>query len=91
MDALQEAILRCNVPLKFDNQTEGYGNCFPNAIVQQCRRPEILDWLRVENPAGIFKSPQSLRREIKKFALTHQNISLDNFKSNYNKISCSYA
>ena len=30
MSGLAEAIRRCNLPLKLDNDTEGYGNCFPN-------------------------------------------------------------
>ena len=33
MDALKAAIIRYKLPLKFDNPTEGQGNCFPN--VQQ--------------------------------------------------------
>ena len=30
MDALKAAIIRYKLPLKFDNPTEGQGNCFPN-------------------------------------------------------------
>ena len=68
MSGLAEAIRRCNLQLKLDNKTEGYGNCFPNAIIQQCRRPEINNWLRENNPMGIFKSPQALRRQVTNFA-----------------------
>jgi hypothetical protein len=50
MDALGLAINRCNLQLKMDNPTEGFGNCFPNAIVQQCRRPEIRTWLQKNKP-----------------------------------------
>ena len=83
MSGLTEAIRRCKVRLKLDNNTEGYGNCFPNAIVQQCRRPEINNILREKNPRGIFKSPQALRREITKFALNDNHKTMNEYKTNY--------
>ena len=78
MSGLAEAIRRCNLQLKLDNKTEGYGNCFPNAIIQQCRRPEINNWLREKNPMRIFKSPQALRRQVTK--------SVTDYKKNYGTI-----
>ena len=83
MSGLAEAIRRCNVRLKLDNNTEGYGNCFPNAIVQQCRRPEINNFLHKRNPKGIFKSPQALRREITNFALNKNHKTIKEYKKNY--------
>ena len=83
MSGLIEAIRRCKVDLKLDNNTEGYGNCFPNAIVQQCRRPEINHYLLAKNPRGIFKSSQALRREIKNFALKNKHKTLNDYKTNY--------
>ena len=53
MDALTSTVLRCAFQLKIDNNTGGYGNCFPNAIVQQCRRPEIRKWLH-ENKKNLL-------------------------------------
>ena len=86
MNGLAEAIKRCNVQLKLDNNTEGYGNCFPNAIIQQCQRPEINNWLSEKNPLGIFKSPQALRRHITNFALNCEHKSVNDYKNNYETI-----
>ena len=58
MDELSAATQRCNLRIKLDNQTEGFGNCFPNAIVQQCRRPEVKAWLQKNNPSAIFGGQQ---------------------------------
>ena len=41
-----ETVHRLELPLKLDQLTEGHGNCFPISIIQQCRRPEILGYLR---------------------------------------------
>ena len=34
-------VLKLGLPFKLDQLTEGLGNCFPIAIIQQLRRPEI--------------------------------------------------
>ena len=86
MSGLAEAIVRCNLQIKLDNKTEGYGNCFPNAIIQQCRRPEINNWLREKNPMGIFKSPQALRRQVTNFALNCEHKSETDYRKNYETI-----
>ena len=86
MSGLAEAIRRCNLPLKLDNNTEGYGNCFPNAVIQQCRRPEIKNWLCTNNPIGIVKSSQALRRQVTKFALNCQHKNVNDYKRNYETI-----
>ena len=41
-----ETVHRLQLPLKLDQLTEGRGNCFPIAILQQCRRPEIYQQLK---------------------------------------------
>ena len=58
MDTLTAAIQRCQLSLKLDNETEGQGNCFPNSIVQQCRRPEVREWLKQNNPPALFNGQQ---------------------------------
>ena len=45
-DEIMETILRLQLPFKLDKPTEGLGNCFPIAIVQQLQRPEIYQHLR---------------------------------------------
>ena len=60
MDSLTSTIEKCNLQLRLDNNTEGYGNCFPNAIVQQCRRPEIKEWIQTNNPDAFVANPYTL-------------------------------
>ena len=43
---IMNTIHRLQLPLKLDQLTEGQGNCFPIAIIQQLRRPEIFSQLR---------------------------------------------
>ena len=86
MDGLSSTIKKCKVPLKLDTYTEGYGNCFPYAIVQQCRRPEIKDWLLENKPWAIVKSHQTLQRQVRHFALQSQHKTLNEYKTNYEAI-----
>ena len=83
MDGLSSTIQKCRLQLKLDNPTEGYGNCFPNAIVQQCRRPEIREWLLENKPWAIVKSQQALRKQVMKFALKSEHMTLHDYKTNY--------
>ena len=86
MDTLSSTIRRCNIQLKLDNPTEGYGNCFLNAIIQQYRRPEILAWLKENEPWAISTNHQVLRKKIKHFALNSQHKTLLDYKTNYQQI-----
>ena len=83
MDALGLAIQRCNLQLKMDNPTEGFGNCFPNAIVQQCRRPEVRIWLLENKPSAIFNGQQSLRNKVAHFAMKSSHIAVTDLKRTY--------
>ena len=85
MDGLSIAIKRCNLQLKLDNSTEGYGNCFPNAIVQQCRRPVIKTWLKKNKPWAIFNSQQSLRTRVTAFALKTRHKTIVDLKRTYDQ------
>ena len=38
---IMNTVWKLNLPLKLDEITEGQGNCFPLAILAQCRRPEV--------------------------------------------------
>ena len=85
MDELHAAIQRCNLRIKLDNQTEGFGNCFPNAIVQQCRRPEVKVWLQKNNPSAIFGEQQWVRRKITNFAIKSRSRTISDLKRKYDK------
>ena len=86
MDELTSTIQKCNIQLKLDNNTEGYGNCFPNAILQQCRRPEIQAWLQKNKPWAIVSNHRTLRKNIKHFALNSPHKTLQDYKINYERI-----
>ena len=45
-DEIMETVNRLQLPLILDQLTEGRGDCFPIAILQQCRRPEINQKLK---------------------------------------------
>ena len=45
-DEIMNTIHRLQLPFKLDQLIEGLGYCFPIAIVQQLRRPEVLGQLR---------------------------------------------
>ena len=85
MDGLIAAIQRCNLALKLDNQTEGQGNCFPNSIVQQCRRPEVREWLKQNNPTALFNGQQWIRKRVTNFALNSTLDSVTNLKATYKR------
>ena len=85
MDSLTAAIQRCQLSLKLDNETEGQGNCFPNSIVQQCRRPEVREWLKQNNPTALFSGQQWVRQKVTNFALNSNLDSLTRLKATYER------
>ena len=86
MDALTATIDNCNLELRLDNNTEGNGNCFPNAIVQQCRRPEIKKWIQTNNPNAFVANQYSLRRKVTAFALNSTQKTVQEYKRNFESI-----
>ena len=45
-DEIMETVNRLQLPFVLDQLTEGRGNCFPIAVIQQCQRPEINKQLK---------------------------------------------
>ena len=45
-DEIMDAVHRLQLPFIVDQLTEGRGNCFPIAVIQQCQRPEINKQLK---------------------------------------------
>ena len=66
-----------------NNPTEGYGNCFPNVLVQQCRRPEVKAWLQKNKPFAIFNGQQLLRAKVTNFALKSRHKKIADLGSKY--------
>ena len=46
-DEIMETVNRLQLPFKLDQLTEGRGNCFPIAVIQQCQRQEINKQLKL--------------------------------------------
>ena len=68
------------LPLKLDRITPGKGNCFPIAVLDQCKKPEILSNLHQQIKEivqyNMHTAQMQLRCAVKKFIQTseHQNI-----------------
>ena len=80
-----DTIHRLQLPFKLDQLTEGLGNCFPIAIIQQLRRPEILSQLR-HAPKRLVnhKTGHSLlRQSLHQFIMKSRSPRVVSFKSQY--------
>ena len=82
--ALMNAISRCQLHMKLDSITQGDGNCFPRAVVQQCRRPEIELYLNNNHINGT-QTFMSVRRAVCDFMTKHEHPSIKTFKQSYNE------
>lgn len=78
---------RLGLPLISDRITEGKGNCFPIAVLDQCRRPEILSKLPASTKKIVQKNKNvaqmQLRIAIKKFIQNSDHPNVIQFKTNY--------
>ena len=85
---IMQTVMALGLPLKLDKLTEGLGNCFPIAILQQLRRPEIHKQLEptqkmlVRNPHG----PKVLRFLVKKFITKSEHPNVVKFQSQYDEL-----
>ena len=82
-----ETVHRLELPLKLDQLTEGQGNCFPLSIVQQCRRPEILGYLRprVKQIARLRNGHSTLRQNVMEFIMKSKTLRVQQFKQQFNE------
>ena len=78
-------VTRLQLPLKLDSLTEGKGNCFPLAIIQQCRRPEIHCQLKPLAKIIVkHKTGQSiLRSSVKQFITKSEHRNVARFRAYY--------
>ena len=75
---IMDTVRRLQLPVKLDQLTEGRGNCFPIAVLQQCRRPEILSHVK-------HQSTKELRNSVKQFIVKSENPKIVSFKSQYDE------
>lgn len=80
-------VQRLNLPFKLDELTEGQGNCFPISIIQQCRRPDILEKLSPEAQIiAEYENGHSLLRDtVKKFITQSNHSTIIAFKNEYDQ------
>ena len=83
---IMDTVRRLQLPVKLDQLTEGRGNCFPIAVLQQCRRPEILSQLSpLQKEIVKQESSQELRNSVKQFIVKSENPKIVSFKSQYDE------
>ena len=82
---IMETVERLQLPLKLDQLTEGRGNCFPMAIIQQCHRPEIRQQLK-PIPKMLLKSQtahSALRFNVKRFIIKSEHPRIHQFRRQF--------
>ena len=82
---IMKTVRALGLPLKLDQLTEGFGNCFPIAITQQCRRPEIMSHLNPTMKMQMrYHSPHKLLRLlVKLFIKNSKHPTIARFKERY--------
>ena len=81
--AIMNAISRCQLHMQLDEITQGDGNCFPRAVVQQCRREEIQK--NIENSKKMKVNHfMSVRSAVCDFMLNISHPCIERFRQSYN-------
>ena len=77
------AISRCQLHMMLDEITQGDGNCFPRAVVQQCKREEIQK--NIENSIKMKVNHfMSVRSAVCDFMLNIRHPCIERFRQSYN-------
>ena len=75
------------LPLKLDRITPGKGNCFPIAVLDQCKRPEILSNLHPQVKEivqyNMHTAQMQLRCAVRKFIQTSEHPNIQKYKHEY--------
>ena len=83
-EEIMKTVRRLNLPLKLDRLTEAKGNCFPLAVLDQCKRPEIFPTLNSSIQEIVKENNQLLlRKAVKNFMLNSSNSRIQEVKRNY--------
>ena len=81
------SIQSLQLPLKLDEITEGRGNCFPLAILAQCRRSEIFNQLDGSMQHLIYQNdPTILRQQVQRFMVASTHPKIHEFKRRYEEV-----
>ena len=78
-------VSQLELPLKLDKLTKGDGNCFPLAIIQQCKRPEIMSYIRPAIKRFVNKGDghSFLRKEVRNFIMKSKTERVKLFRFQY--------
>ena len=79
---IMNAISRCQLHMMLDEITQGDGNCFPRAVVQQCKRQEIQK--NIENNIKMKVNHfMSIRNSVCDFMLNASHPCIERFRQSY--------
>ena len=68
--------------------TKGDGNCFPTAILQQIRRPDVIQNQRSHDPINLLMKTQAgLRRSVFEFLTRSTHPLIQSWKQNFKNIT----
>ena len=75
------------LPLELDEITEGRGNCFPLAILAQCRRPKIFQRLDESMKYLAHQNdPTGLRQQVHRFMVSSTHQRIQEYKRRYEEV-----
>lgn len=69
---IEEIIRQTELPFKLDEITIGDGNCFPRAVLQQCQRNLVKNYLR--NRQVNLRTYMELKKNVCQFMLKESNV-----------------
>ena len=79
---IMNALSRCQLDWRLDEITQGDGNCFPRAVVQQCQRPEIQENLNNDHKE-LTRDHRSLRHAVCQYMLHPRHACVDAYRKSY--------
>ena len=82
---IMDVVHQLELPLELDTLTKGDGNCFPLAILQQCKRPEVFSYIRpaIKRFVNREEGHSILRREVRKFVTKSKTQRVMHFRAQY--------
>ena len=84
---IEQKIRSLQLPLKLDEITEGRGNCFPLAILAQCRRPRIFQHLDESMKYLVHQNdPTRFRHQVHRFMQKSIHPKVQEYRRRYEEI-----
>ena len=84
---IMKTVRRLQLPYKLDVPTEGKGNCFPLAVIAQCKRPEIYRNLtKLTKKIINLDDPTVLRKAVRTLMINPRQKHIEEYKRNYEEI-----